>query len=162
MKSNEKKMIAILLLILVILVIVVIIFAVTKNKGTGKNENTEVKNTVAENNKVEEFVQVQSDGTKLNTSTKLNQAKEVNGFKFENIQFTEKNGQSVLLADVTNNTGKTTDLTLVDVILLDKNGKEIVTVGGMISPLQAGAKTQFNTSMTIDYANAYDFKVVIK
>ena len=53
-------------------------------------------------------------------------------------------------------------MTLVDVILLDKNGKEIVTLGGIISPLQPGEKKQFNTSMTLDYANAYDFKIVIK
>ena len=154
MKKNEKKMIFILL---VILVIAIVIFAVSKNKKGNKDEST-----VAENNVVEEFVQVLDDGTKLNTSTKLNQAKDVNGLKFENIQFTEQNGQSVLLADVTNNTGKATDFTLVDVILLDKNGKEIVTLGGIISPLQPGAKTQFNTSMTLDYANAYDFKIVIK
>ena len=155
MKSNEKKMI---LILLVILVIAIVIFVVTKNKKENKNENTPVEN----NTNVEEFVQVLDDGTKLNTSTKLNQAKEVNGFKFENIQFTEQNGQSVLLADVTNNTGKTTEFTLLDVILLDKEGKEIVTLGGIISPLQPGAKTQFNTSMTLDYANAYDFKIVIK
>ena len=159
MKSKEKKMIFILL---VILVIAIVIFAVTKNKSTEKNESTVVENTVAQNNIVEEFVQVLDDGTKLNTSTKLNQAKVVNGFKFENIQFTEKNGQSVLLADVTNNTEKATDMTLVDVILLDKNGKEIVTLGGVISSLQPGEKKQFNTNMTIDYANAYDLKIVIK
>ena len=39
MKSNEKKMIAILL---AILVISIIIFAVTKNKSTEKNESTVV------------------------------------------------------------------------------------------------------------------------
>ena len=78
------------------------------------------------------------------------------------MQLTEQNGQSVLLADVTNNSGKATNLTIVDVVLLDKNGQEIITVGGIISPLQAGEKTQFNTSMTLDYANAYDFKIVIK
>lgn len=154
MKKNEKKMI---LVLLIILVIAIIIFAVNKNKKGDNNENT-----LEENNAVEEFVQVLEDGTKLNTSTKLNETKEVNGLKFENIQFTEQNGQSVLLADVTNNSGKATDLTLVDVILLDKNGDEIVTLGGIISPLQPGAKTQFNTSMTLDYANAYDFEIVIK
>ena len=46
--------------------------------------------------------------------------------------------------------------------LFDKNGKEIVKVGGIISPLQPGAKTQFNTSMTLDYANTYDFKIELK
>ena len=155
MKKNEKIMI---LVLLVILVVAIIIFATRGNKKVENNENTVVEN----NTTVEEFVQVLDNGTKLNTSTKLNEAKEVNGLKFENIQFTEQNGQSVLLADVTNNTGKATDMTLVDVILLDKNGKEIVTLGGVISPLQPGAKTQFNTSMTFDYANAYDFKIVIK
>lgn len=154
MKAKEKRMIAILLLVLVI---AIIIFVATKNKKGDKNEGTPV-----ENKPVEEFVQVLEDGTKLNISTKLNEAKEVKGFRFENIQFTEQNGQSVLLADVTNNTGKATDFTLLDLILLDKNGKEIVKLGGIISPLQPGAKTQLNTSMTLDYANAYDFKIVIK
>ena len=153
MKSNEKKMIAILLVILLISIIIVV---VNKNKKVSKSEDTE------ENSTVEEFVQVLDDGTKLNTSTKLNEAKEVNGLKFENIQFTEKNGQSVLLANVTNNSGKETKFTLVDVILYDKNGNEIAKVGGIVSPLQPGAKTQFNSSMTLDYANAYDFKIIIK
>ena len=155
MKPNEKKLI---LILLVITVIVAIIFFATREKKNTEDTNT----TVEENNVVEEFVQVLEDGTKLNTSTKLNEAKEVNGLKFENIQLTEQNGQSVLLADVTNNSDKTTDLTLVDVVLLDKDGNEIVTVGGIISPLQAGEKTQFNTSMTLDYANAYDFRIIIK
>ncbi len=155
MKAKEKRMIAILL---IILVIAIIIFAVSKNKKTDNNTNTENEN----NTVVEEFVEVLEDGTKLNTSTEFNKTKEVNGFKFENIQFTEQNGQSVLLADVTNNTGKATDYTLVDVTLLDKNGQEIVTLGGIISPLQPGAKTQFNMSSTLDYANAYDFKIVVK
>ena len=153
MKDNEKKM---LIILLIILVIAIIIFVVNKNKKGNNNENAEEDNTV------EEFVQVLEDGTKLNTSTKLSEAKEVNGLKFENMQLTEQNGQSVLLADVTNNSGKATNLTIVDVVLLDKNGQEIITVGGIISPLQAGEKTQFNTSMTLDYANAYDFKIVIK
>ena len=155
MKKKEKRMIAILL---VILVIAIIIFAISKNKKNDNSTNTETENNAI----VEEFVEVLEDGTKLNTSTEFNKTKEVNGFKFENIQFTEQNGQSVLLADVTNNTGKTTDYTLVDVTLLDKNGQEIVTLGGIISPLQPGAKTQFNMSSTLDYANAYDFKIVVK
>ena len=112
MKKKEKRMI---LILLVVLVIAVVIFVISKNK-TGNKENTE------ENNVVEEFVQVLEDGTRLNTSTKLNEMKKFEGLEFGNIQLTNSNGQSVLLADVTNNTGKTTDFTLVDVILLDKTG----------------------------------------
>lgn len=154
MKPKEKRMI---LILLVILVIAIIIFAVNKNKKGDNNENT-----VEENKVVEEFVQVLEDGTKLNTSEKLNEAKMLDGLKFENMQLTNNNGQTVLLADVTNTTSKTTELTLVTVIVLDKNGNEIGKINGAISPLKASEKMQFNAGTTLDYANAYDFKVTKK
>ena len=152
MKKKEKRMI---LILLVVLVIAVVIFVISKNK-TGNKENTE------ENNVVEEFVQVLEDGTRLNTSTKLNEMKKFEGLEFGNIQLTNSNGQSVLLADVKNTTQAETGLMLVNVTLIDKNGNELGTVGGIISPLKPGESKQFNTSMTIDYANAYDFKVTKK
>ena len=144
-----------ILILLVVLVIAVVIFVVSKNK-TGSEENIE------ENNVVEEFVQVLEDGTRLNTSTKLNEMKKFEGLEFGNIQLTNLNGQSVLLADVKNTTQAETGLMLVNVTLIDKNGNELGTVGGIISPLKPGESKQFNTSMTIDYANAYDFKITKK
>ena len=156
MKKSEKRMI---LILLVVLIIAIVVFVISKNanKKNGGNENT-----AEENNTVEEFVQVLEDGTKLNTSEQLSKTKQVGNYKFENMQLTEQGSQTVLLADVTNTGSTTTDIQLVDVTLLDKNGNEIVTVGGIISPLQPGASTQFNSSMTLDYANTYDFKIVIK
>ena len=151
MKKNEKVLIGCLL---VVLVIVLIVVNVRKNNN---NEQEEV-----EEEPVEEYVEVLEDGTKLNTSEALNSDKMVDGLKFENIQLTEKNGQTVLLADVTNTTEKATELTLVDVIILDKEGNEVKTVGGIIAPLEPGASTQFNTGITLDYANSYDFKIVKK
>lgn len=156
MKSSEKKLIIILL---VILVIVAIIFFIAR-RGKNGEENT-VQNT-QNNTVVEEFVQVLEDGTKLNTSTKLSETKKVNGLEIGNIQLTNSNGQTVLLADVTNNSGAATDLTLLDIILLDKAGNELGKVGGIISPLEVGGKTQLNASMMMDYSNAYDFKIIIK
>ena len=102
------------------------------------------------------------DGTKLNTSTELNKEKQVGNYKFENMQLTTQDNQTVLLADVTNTGSNKTDIQLVDVTLLDKDGNEIITVGGIISQLEPGEKTQFNTSMTLDYANTYDFKITLK
>ena len=156
MKKQEKRMILILLAVLAIVIIALVI-----NKNA-KKENKENKAETANNTVTEEFVQVLEDGTKLNTSSELSKAKQVGAYKFENMQLTEQNGQTVLLADVTNTGSSATELQLVDVTLLDKNGKEIVKVGGIISPLQPGAKTQFNTSMTLDYANTYDFKIELK
>jgi hypothetical protein len=157
MKKNEK---IIILILLVVLVIAIIIFAVNKNKK--EEDNNENINTETENNVTEEFVQVLEDGTKLNTSTKLNETKQVGIYKFENIQVTEKDGQSLILADVTNTSKNETDAKIVDIKLLDKDGKEIVTIGGIISPLKSGETKQFNSSMSLDYANIYDFEIILK
>lgn len=157
MKKNEK---IIILILLVVLVIAIIVFTVNKNKK--EENNNENVNTETENNVTEEFVQVLEDGTKLNTSTKLNETKQVGIYKFENIQVTEKDGQSLILADVTNTSKNETDAKIVDIKLLDKDGKEIVTIGGIISPLKSGETKQFNSSMSLDYANIYDFEIILK
>ena len=153
MKKNEKIMILVLLAILIIAIIAFV---------GSKKQNKENKAETANNTVAEEFVQVLEDGTKLNTSEQLSKTKQVGAYKFENMQLTEQGSQTVLLADVTNTGSTATELQLVDVTLLDKNGKEIIKIGGIISPLQPGAKTQFNTSMTLDYANTYDFKIELK
>ncbi|MBQ9298307.1 MAG: hypothetical protein IJ223_04685 [Clostridia bacterium] len=149
MRSGDKKAI-IICAIAIIAIIVLLIIGGNKGKEKGKQEEQVI----------EEYVEVLADGTRLNTSETLNKDKKLDDLTFQNIQLTNSNGQSVLLADVTN-TGKTkTELTLVNIIILDKAGKELGTVGGIIIPLEPGQSTQFNSSMTMDYANAYDFKVV--
>ena len=159
MQKKEKRMI---LILLVILIIAIVIFVVSKNTNKKINTNENTSTTQLENTEPEEFVQVQEDGTKLNTSTELNKEKQVGNYKFENMQLTTQDNQTVLLADVTNTGSNKTDIQLVDVTLLDKDGNEIITVGGIISQLEPGEKTQFNTSMTLDYANTYDFKITLK
>ena len=150
MKKNEKRMI---LILLVVLVIAIILFVTSKNKS---------ENKVEENKVVEEFVQVLDDGTKLNVSSKLNQMKKFEELEFGNIQLTNSNNQSVLLADVKNTSSTATKMMLVNVTLYDKNGNELGTVGGIIPSIQPGESKQFNTSMQIDYANAYDFTITKK
>lgn len=156
MKKSEKKGL-IILIVTTILIISVIYFITKGNKNKNVNANVEKENKV-----VEEFVQVLEDGTKLNTSTKLSEKKTVNGLTIGNIQLTMKDNQSVLLADVENTSGTKTSLTIVDIILLDKNENEIATITGLIGELKPGEKQQLNSSVTSDYANAYDFKVVVK
>ena len=156
MKKKEKMLILVLLIILAIVVTI----AVRRNKVSEQEVMAETESGADE--VVEEFVQVLEDGTKLNTSDELNAEKNVDGLRFENIQLTNRGGQSVLLADVTNTTEAATDVTLVDVIISDKEGNELGTIGGIIAPLEPGESTQFNSSTTIDYANAYNFEVVKK
>lgn len=156
MKKSKKTII--ILIVIVLIIIGILTFVLIQNKS--KEENAE--NNTGENTTNEQYVQVLEDGTKLNNSSKLSEAKKVGDLSFENIQLTSQGGQTVLLADVTNTGKKATDTVLVDVKLLDEEGNEIVTVGGIVQPLEAGEKTQFNTSMTLDYANAYDFEITEK
>ena len=154
MKKKEKRLILVLIAILVIVLIIGLFIKKNKNKENEiQNQNTATD---------EKFVQVLEDGTKLNKSSKFNETKNIDGIEISNIQFTYKDGQTVLLADVINNSGKAADMTLLDIKLLDEQGNEIITVGGIISPMQVGETSQLNASMTMDYANAYDVEITLK
>lgn len=144
MKIKEKRMI--LILIIVSMLILGIMWIVTRPKKE----------------KVEGNFQVLEDGTKLNISDKLKEEKTIDGLKIGNIQLTEKDGQLVLLADVTNQTTKNSDAFLVDITLYDKTGNELTTVTGIVTSIKAGESTQLNAGITEKYVNAYDFKVVKK
>ena len=159
MQKKEKRMIAILL---IILIIAIAVFVINNNKNKENEKNIENENTAYENEDPEEFVQVLEDGSKINTSEELNKTKQIGTYKFENIQLAEQNNQTVLLANVTNTGNKATEMQLVDITLLNKNGEEIITIGGIIEALEPGANTQFNSSMTLDYTNVYDFKITLK
>lgn len=154
MKKKEKRLILVLIAILVIVLIIGLFIKKNKNKENEiQNQNTATD---------EKFVQVLEDGTKLNKSSKFNETKNIDGIEISNIQFTYKDGQTVLLADVINNSGKAVDMTLLNIKLLDEQENEIITIGGIISPMQVGETTQLNAGMTMDYANAYDVEITFK
>ena len=151
-QKNIKKIIGIITIIIIITILIIILF--TK---TNENENTQRQNE--ENTNTESYVEEIDSGVKLNKSTKLNEAKEVEGLTIANIQLTLDSGITTLLADVTNNSGSKTSAKTVQITLLDYEGNELTTVPGIIKELEAGETTQLNISLTSDYVNAYDFRV---
>lgn len=153
MKKNEKRMIA----ILVAITMVVIIIAITVKNGNN-NKGREVENTVSK----EEFVDVLEDGTRLNTSNKLQETKKIDGMEITNFQLTEKDNVSLLLGTVTNTSNTTKGGYPVNVKVIDKQGNEITTIDAFLGPIEPGESTQFSTSATFDYANAYDFSITKK
>ena len=158
-KSNKNnKMIKSIIVILIIILIVIGIIILVKNK----NNNGNTSNRTNQNTSIPSYVEEIDSGVKINKSTKLNEAKEISGYQITNIQLTTESGMTTLLADVTNNTANKTGVQMVDITLLDEDGKELTTVTGIIDELEAGEKTQLNIAMTSDYVNAYDFKVNLK
>lgn len=151
------KKVAILIIGIVLVVVIIggnlIAKNMKKNVGQTNETQTEIEN---------EFSQTFEDGTKLNTSTKLKEVKKLDNLEIADIQITNKDGKTVLLANVTNKGTTKTEVTLLDIVLYDKSGKEIATIPGVISPLEPGKSTQLNTTTQEDYTNIYDFKIVKK
>ena len=152
-KNNKKGLLMAIILIIIIIVIALII--IQKSKETVPGNSKEEKNSTNTESYVEEI----EDGVKINKSTKLNEAKEINGLLITNIQLTTIDGMTTLLADVTNNSGTETEVKQVQITLLDQEGKELVTVTGIVNALDVGETTELNISMTSDFVNAYDFRV---
>lgn len=152
MKKSGIK-IFIILLILSLLILGVIYFIIKNNVHT---------DTIEQNQISEEFVQTLDDGTKLNTSTKLNENKNINGLQIGNIQLKREDNKTTLLADVENVTDKTINEKYLDIILIDKEAKILTTIPAITVKLEPGEKTQLNIGTQLDYVNAYDFRIIEK
>ena len=150
---KNKKVIISIIIIVALAIILGSIYLVKNNK---KEENEKSGNGVVVQ---EEFRQILEDGTKINTSEELKTTKNIDGLEITNIQLIEKNGETILTAEVKNTTDKETEIMGINIIVLDKEGKEIGKIPGVISSLGAGETKQLNIGITEDYSDAYNFKV---
>lgn len=147
---NKKTIIITILIILVLIIFVVI-------KKDKKQNNQEI----IENNP-EILVQTLEDGTKLNTSTKLSETKKVENLEISNTQITNKNGKTMLLADVKNVGTATIQMMQLEITLIDSNQKEIEKLDGLLGTIKPGETVQLNIEATEDYSDIYDYIVNIK
>ena len=151
-KDDNLKKLIIAAVFLIVAVIAVIAIVSNSNKKTGNSSSSskDAKN---------EFVKVEEDGTRVNISSKLAEAKEFKGLKFTNFKFSESANESLLTGDVQNTTNADISFTGVVVTFLNKNGDKIGETKILVVPLKPGESTKFTTSVTFDYVNAYDFKI---
>ena len=145
MKKEEKRMI-----LIIIIAVVLIIGGIVILKNAGKENKEEEE---------EKYVEVLEDGTKLNVSDKLKEAKKIEGLEISNIQLTHKEGVSRVIGTVTNTTSESKGITPIILTLYDDKGNILESIEGLISPVEAGESVQLNIGISTDYANAYDFKV---
>lgn len=158
MNSNEKRWIVLLIAVLVIAIVLIVVLV----NGRAKNKEQMPENNVDTNQEVqnvEQYVTQLDDGTKLNNSELFNSVKTYKDLEISNIQFTEKNGLSVLLADVKNNATTTHEEEVVKIVLLGENDETIATLRVPIGKIEPGETSKINTTASADYANAKDFKV---
>ena len=159
-KKKGIKLIDIIIFIIVIIVIIVAVVTIRKNKKENSNEITnQVSQTKANG---DDNIQTLDNGTKLNISSKFNEDKKFGQLEFKNIQLTYKDGITNMLCDVYNTSNSKSEFQEVEIVLLGEDGNNIYTINGVINEIEAGGSTQFNTSITADFSNAYDFKIITK
>lgn len=151
MNSNEKKWIVLAIIVLLVIVLVVLII-----NGIKKNENlpTSSSNVVENEDEIE-----LDDGTKINVSESFNKPKKYNDLEISNIQFTEKDGISVLLADIKNNSNTIHEAEIVNITILGENGEEIAKITPVIGKINAGETIKLNASISADVTKAKDFTI---
>ena len=155
MSKNEKRWI-ILLVVVVIIAIVFFILITRGNNGDKENAQNAITNEVVNEEKYTEQLE---DGTKLNTSEEFNSSKTYGNLEISNVQYTSKNGMSVLLADVRNNGTTTHEKEIVKIPILGDNEEVITEIKPVIGKIEPGETVKLNASVTADVANARDYKI---
>ncbi len=155
MNSNEKRWIV--LLIAVVVIAIVLIVVLTGNKGKEGQIDQGAGQEIEANE--EKYTEELADGTKINTSEEFNSSKKYGNLEISNIQFTEKDGMSVLLADVKNTGNTKHEVEVVKITILGENGETITEIKPIIGEIEPGETIKLNASITADVTNAKDFKI---
>lgn len=148
----SKKKIIVLVGLLVVLFGVIFIFT-TINKSINGNEIEQ---------QIGEFSVLRKDGTKVNTSEKMNEIKVIEGLEISEIELIEKNGVSEITAKVENSTDEVVEGMEIEIIFLDKEGNTFEEIAGAIGQLEPGATTTLYASVIADVSDAYDVYMIKK
>lgn len=158
MKSNEKKAILVIISIFAVVIIGLLIA-----RGMKKEDNTpepQKPTNVTENQQNEPYTEKLSDGTRQNTSNRLQQKKIVEGLEISNIRMSEKNNVTIIFADVTNNSSESIGNFGVRILVKDDKGNTIDQTGGVIQLVKPGETVELNASTAADFANCYDIEII--
>ena len=149
-KSNVNVIIILLLLVVLVILLSLGIYIRQKNENEKQKEYPEKENIIGE----------LENGKKINISEKIKSTKELDGLEIKNIKLTSYESETQFLAEVTNNTKKETEEKLINIILYDKNGNEIVKLGALIKKLRPGETTLLNAKASLEYVESYDLKIL--
>ena len=146
-------------MIAVVLIAVVLIVVLSTNKKNdtqlGQGGNTSQEEVENE----EKYTTELDDGTKINTSEEFGKTKTYNNLEISNMQFTSKDGMTVLLADVKNNGSTEHKAEIVKIELLGENGEVLTDGKPVIGDIKPGETAKINVSFMGDHTNAKDFKI---
>ncbi|MEG0872556.1 MAG: hypothetical protein RSE00_01045 [Clostridia bacterium] len=165
MQKRDRTILIAIIAVVTIAVIVIVIFAVKAKKddmkkgGTDNNPGTQQQSNEPVNT---ENVEVKTDGTKENNSSKLKEDKEFEGMAIKDIKLNAQGGLTNFTAKVENKTGKDFDGKPVIIVFTGKDGKEVSTLEAYVGQTKAGGSSMIDASATADLSNAFDFSIKSK
>ena len=164
LKKNEGKIDGLTLIFIaigVVLVIAIIIGVIngSRNKQSEpapQEQTAKVADTTRPSIEGDKYV-AESNGVKVNTSSKLTQDKTFGIYTFSNIRINTDSEGSVILANVSANSSTKTEGKTITIKIVDEQGKTVATLGGYIGQIKPGETNSFRAETTTDITNAYDF-----
>lgn len=154
-KSKKINLNRILILIILVIAIVTIIGIIFKQKDDRAEKESKLQEQLESNKNYTTL----ENGVLLNTSKKIGESKSVKGLKVTNIQITQSNGITTIVADITNSTEKNVKGFSVNVIPIDKNGEEMTTLTGYIQEIESGKSTSLVVSTSYDFINCENIQI---
>lgn len=155
MTKKQKKIVFGVFSVFIILIIVTLIM-----KGINNKDNIQEESEIqAENNDGLKYSMELEGGLKINTSKELNATKKYKNLEISNIQFTSKNGNSVILADIKNVGDTIQEEEIVGIDIIGAEGQVITTLSAKISKIEPGETKKLNTTVSADVVNAKNIEI---
>lgn len=135
--------------ILILAIIVAIVVLITRKKD---NNNEQPQAPV-------ETYEQQEDGTKYNTSTKLQEAKTFDGYEISAMELKEIEGETTFSAKIKNVTEESIGNESIYIIFKTQSGEELYKMEAYVSEIKPGKSININSSITKDVVEAYDVEL---
>lgn len=130
-------------LVIIIIAIILIIIGVVLLKRNKESQQQNIKTTEQTQTVESPIIQKKTNGT----------------YEIFNTNIKTDTGSTRIKAAVKNISGAATPQQTIDLVLLDKNNKEIATIKTIIPALENGVTTTISVEDLKVYDNIYDFKI---
>lgn len=166
MKKEKVKVLIILILLVILVALSIILVNQNSNnnvKGKMGNQSEEdiYKEVLTEVLYGEEkYVTHDEQGNRVNKSNEMSKTVTIDGIndlEIRGIKITSKDKNTTISGTVTNVGSLAFDGENITIYLRDEEKKEILNVGVYIDAINPGETITFQTSVTMDLANAYSY-----
>ncbi len=148
MMGKKKRLIILAIVVILIVTLIIVI-------NNSRKEEEEVLPD-------EDETLITSDGkTKRIESNRLAEKRDYEGIEISNIRFEVTDEINCLLADVKNNTDKTTEEEFIDFHIYDKSGNQIDLLKGHILPLEPGEVQTISSTIATNGKELETYDVVV-